>query len=277
MRIMGNNKFYIGSFCITRPNWVKNNLSSATGRNIKIAVIDSGCDSFQVKDHRILKGISFINSSEGFKLETGSDYADNLGHGSACIDIILQIAAAADIIPIKIFGSTLETSTEILVQAINYAIEAKVDIINLSLGTKLEEALYPLYIICEKAKKENIICVASNANSDINSYPAIFENVISVASSQFEDKFDFIYQENELCECLADGLPRDAYCISGKRKQKGGNSFAAPVISGIVALLIEHFGKLSLDEVRSLLKQFSINNRTLFQNKSNPFKFSVDI
>jgi len=168
----------------------------------------------------------------------------------------------------KVFGSTLETSTEILVEAIKFALSKKVDVINLSLGTKLEEALYPLYAVCEEAKKQNVICIASNANLDINSYPAIFENVISVSSSAFENKFDFIYRENELCECLADGFPKDAYHFGGQRRQLSGNSFAAPVVSGIISLFIEKYGKLPLGEVRALLKKYSFEKRINYQAQS---------
>lgn len=261
MNLIKVETFYFDSYCLTRPDWLFNSLGKVTGANVKVAVIDSGCDSLQLNDHRISKGVSFIDSNNGFILERNENYLDNLGHGSACIDIILQIAPAVEIIPIKVFGSTLETSTEILVEAINYAIDCKANVINLSLGTKLEEALYPLYIVCEEAKKKNIICIASNANADISSYPAIFENVISVSSSKFENKFDFIYREGELSECLADGFPEDAYYISGERKQLGGNSFAAPIITGIVSLFIQKYGKISIDEIRSLLKCYSINSR----------------
>ncbi len=268
MKLTKTETFYSGSYCLTRPDWLTNKLGVVTGANVKVAVIDSGCDSLQLNDHRILKGISFINSKKGFILERNENYLDNLGHGSACIDIIFQIAPAVEIIPVKVFGNTLETSTEILVHAINYAINREVDIINLSLGTKLEEALYPLYAVCEEAKKKNIICIASNANSDINSYPAIFENVISVSSSELNNKFDFIYKEDELCECLADGFPKDAYYLLGQRRKMGGNSFAAPVISGITALFIEKYGKLALNEVRSLLKKYSLENRVNYQTYS---------
>lgn len=254
-------KFYDSSFGLIRPIWLKNKLGNAAGNNVKIAVIDSGCSLYQKEDSRVLKGISLISGKEKFKYEIGENYSDNLGHGSACIDIIFQIAPNAEVIPIKVFNSTLETGTDILVEAINYAVNKETDIINLSLGTKLEEALYPLYAVCEKAKNKNIICVASNANSDINSYPAIFENVISVGSSKVKDKFDFIYCEDELCECLADGFPKDVYYTHGQRTALNGNSFAAPIITGLIALFIEKFGKLTLQEIKSLLKSFSINER----------------
>lgn len=263
MKIMElqNEKFFTGSFCLIKPERFAKDLDLVIGRNVKVAVIDSGCDENQINDHRISKGVSFISDDGGFKLTKNDNYIDQLGHGSACIDIIFQIAPSVEIIPIKVFGSTLETSTEILVAAINYAIESDANVINLSLGTKLEEALYPLYIVCEEAKNKNVICISSNSNSDLNSYPAIFENVISVRASKMKSKFDFVYQEDEISECEANGLHEDAYCLSGERKPLSGNSFAAPIISGFTSLLIEKFGILSLENVRALLKQYSIPSK----------------
>lgn len=256
-----NEKFYTGSYCLIKPERFAKDFNLINGRSVKIAVIDSGCDIQQMEDTRISKGISLINDNGGFKLMQSDNYSDQLGHGSACIDIIFQIAPSVEIIPIKVFGSTLETSTEILVEAINYAIENGVNVINLSLGTKLEEALYPLYIVCEKAKNKNVICISSNSNSDLSSYPAIFENVISVKAGRMKSKFDFVYREDEISECEANGLHEDAYCLSGGRKPLSGNSFAAPIISGFVSLLIEKYGTLSLESVRELLKLYSVDSK----------------
>ena len=260
MLITDNKTYFNGSFSLVRPEWMKNEFDPLTGDNIKIAVIDSGCDKFIANDSRVVKGISFISDKEGFIFEKNDDYFDKLGHGTACIDIILQIATAAEILPIKVFNSRLETSIEIIVAAINYAIDYGVDLINLSLGTKLSEALYPMYVVCEKAKQKNIIIVSANGNLDNNSYPAIFENVISVCSTHTESKFDFLYNSGDAVECFADGYPKNALVLNGKRQPMNGNSFASPIICGIIALLIEKSSHRSIDSIREKLFEFSMQN-----------------
>lgn len=258
---ISNNKiYYSGSFSLVRPEWLRNKFGHLTGEKIKVAVIDSGCDKFITNDSRIVRGISFIGDKEGFVFEKSDDYSDKLGHGTACIDIILQIAPSAEIIPIKVFNSRLETSIEIIVAAINYAVDYGVDLINLSLGTKLSEALYPLYYVCEKAKQKNIIIVSANANLDNNSYPAIFENVISVSSTHTEGKFDFFYNSGDAVECLADGFPDNALVLNGRRQPMNGNSFASPIICGIIALLIEKSAHRSIDSIRGELSKFSMHD-----------------
>jgi subtilisin len=254
--------FYDGSFSLIRPGWLKSEIGNVTGRGIKVAVIDSGCSELLNNDSRVEKGISFIDDSNGFTFSKSENYFDQLGHGTTCTDVILQVAPNIKVIPIKVFNSKLETSIEILYHAINYAIDANVDLINLSLGTKLPEALNPLYFVCERAKKENTIVISANANHDVNSYPAIFENVISVRTGiKTNDKFYYDYCEDELCECLANGSPSDALTLTGLRHPSSGNSFAAPVMTGIIALFLEKYGQSNLSSIRQLLQKYSMNKR----------------
>jgi len=260
MPIADNTIYFDGSFSLIRPEWLKNEFGPSTGKKIKIAVIDSGCDKFINNDSRIVKGISFIGDKGGFVFEQSDDYFDKLGHGTACIDIILQIAPSVEILPIKVFDSRLETSIEIIVAAINYAIDYGVDLINLSLGTKLSEALYPMYAVCEKAKQKKIIIVSANGNLDNNSYPAIFENVISVSSIHTENKFDFVYNSEDAVECLADGYPNNALGLNGRRQPLSGNSFASPIICGIIALLLEKSDNRGIYSIRGELSKFSMND-----------------
>ena len=255
--------YYNGSFCLIRPPQF-NEYKKLTGNGVKIAVIDSGWDYDNLIDDRIVKGISFIDDSDGFRLSVNDNVTDNLGHGTACTDIILQIACDAIIYPIKVFNKKLETNIEVLVKAIEYCISIKVDIINLSLGTRLEEALRPLYIICEKAKNEGIIIVSANSNDDINSYPAMFENVISVRAGEMKGKFDYEYYDDEIGECIANGYPTNALTIGGKRIKASGNSYAAPIITGIIAMLKQKFDRLDLYSLRQYLKKYSVNNRCYF-------------
>jgi len=117
-----------------------------------------------------------------------------------------------------------------------------------------------MYAVCEKAKQKNIIIVSANGNLDNNSYPAIFENVISVSSTLTENKFDFFYNPDDAVECLADGFPNNALGLNGRRQTLSGNSFASPIICGIIALLIEKSVNRNIDSVREELSRFSMQS-----------------
>ena len=248
--------FYPGAFSSVRPDGLNKILDYATGKSVKVAMIDSGWDTSQA-DHRILKGVSFIDPEDELRLKYNSDYNDINGHGTACSDIILRVAPDVSIIPIKVFGKQIETSINVLEEAIKYAIDREVNIINLSLGTILKEAIYPIYRVCEIARQKKIIIVSAWSNTEEYSYPAIFENVISVSSGAVKNIFDFKFNKNDAIEFIAKGSFDDTLGFGGIRLRMSGNSFAAPVISGLIALIIEKYGVMDLDSVRKIFRKIN--------------------
>jgi subtilisin len=252
---MKENNFFIGSFCSVRDNITQKKFGSVTGKDVKVAVIDSGWDR-TLKDIRILEGKCFCDENDELKLGESFNYNDVNGHGTAVTSVILQIAPDINILPIKVFGKRLETSINIIEAGIYFAIENEVNLINLSLGTFLEEALIPLYKACEAAKSKNITIIASRSNLKEDSYPSIFENVISVGIGNSTNPFDFNYTPDEYVECLAWGKDRFMNSLKGEHKMLSGTSFATPNITGICALLTEKYGKMELDKLRALLKEY---------------------
>ncbi len=248
-------RYFDGAFCLFRNNLINTKFGHCTGKKVKVCVIDSGWNK-ELKDTRIKEGISFIDSSLEFKLNISENYHDNIGHGTSITDLILQIAPDIQIIHAKVFEDKLETSIEILIESIKWAIDKKVNIINLSLGSEKKYHIKPLYKICEIAKEKNIIIVASNSNTQKYNYPAIFENSIGVGSYQ-TDIFNYYYMEDSAIECLAKGYNQYAMTKNGKRELLSGNSYATPVITGIIALLFEKHQISNIYQLRTLLKEYS--------------------
>ena len=153
--------------------WVRGELGGATGAGIRVAVIDSGYDR-ALNDSRVLPGVSFVDPDDDFALARNDDDGDVLGHGTACADLVLRVAPDARVIPVRVFGRVLETSPGTLQAAMHWAIDAGAHVINVSLGTKLESALVPLYAACERAMRAGIIVVAAddNAGNESRSYEA---------------------------------------------------------------------------------------------------------
>jgi len=249
-------KYFNGSFSAIRPIDFNKKINYATGKGIKIGVIDSGWDRTLI-DKRIQKGIGLVNPKDELMLEISSDYNDLNGHGTACTDIILRIAPDAIIYPIKVFGKRIETSTNVLIEGILWAIKKELKILNISLGTLLPEALEPLYKACEIARRKGMILVASKSNLENMSYPAIFENVIGVETGNFGDLLEYDFQADKGIDCKAKGRFEDVYKLDGKRIKLEGNSFASPVISGIVALLLENFPNANINYIRLLLQKYA--------------------
>jgi subtilisin len=239
------------------PAWVREELGGATGAGIRVAVVDSGWDR-SLDEPRVLAGVGFVDPDDDFALARNDDDADVLGHGTACADLILRIAPDARVVPVKVFGKVLETSPGTLHAALMWAIDAGVQVINVSLGTRLEGTLHPLYAACEKARRAGIIVVAAGHNANDWSYPAIFENVIGVSAAKFSSPFEFRYRPNHAMECQAWGVEQPVLWVGGSRPIKHGTSFAAPNVAGIVALIKERHPEATLDDVRTMLARFAV-------------------
>jgi subtilisin len=239
------------------PEWVRGELGGATGRGIRVAVIDSGWDR-SIEDPRVLPGVSFVHPADDFAMAQGDDDQDVLGHGTACADLILRIAPDARIVPVRVFGRVLETSPGTLQTALRWAIEAGVQVINVSLGTRLKGTLYPLYTACEIARQAGIMVVAAGDNARQWSYPAIFENVIGVDAARFDSPWHFRYRPDDAMECVAWGVDHPVLWVGGERIPKQGTSFAAPNVAGIVALILERHPGATLEQVRDLLACFAV-------------------
>lgn len=227
-----------------------------------MAVVDSGCDPCW-RDPRILQGLDAtqVHSAAG-----RADDCDRIGHGTACAELILRQAEAAEILPVRIFGSRLETSVPILVRGIDLARQHGAEIIHLSLGTHLETAIGPLYAACERARRAGIVVVAAAHSGTISSYPAVFDNTLGVAVGEvpgtITNPITFagiptFCDPYRAVECVAPA-PTWVRGLAGFHPAPPTSSFAAPGVTALVVRLLEIYprGDLDtgdLDTVRGLL------------------------
>lgn len=101
------------------------------GAGVRIAVIDSGVNPRHPHIHGVAGGVGIGPNGE---IQEGS-YLDVLGHGTAVMAAIQEKAPAADYFAVKVFHTALRTSSICLLRAIEWAIENRMDVVNLSLGT----------------------------------------------------------------------------------------------------------------------------------------------
>jgi minor extracellular serine protease Vpr len=94
------------------------------------------------------------------------------------------VAPKADLYAVKVFGCT--GSTNVVVDAIDWAVKNDMDVINMSLGSSFGTADSADAIAAENAAKAGVIVVASAGNSGFAPYitgaPAVGDRVISVAA-----------------------------------------------------------------------------------------------
>ena len=131
----------------------------------------------------LLPGIGLVDPDDDLAYQKNDDDHDRVGHGTACVDLILRIAPDAVVVPVRVFGNQLETSPVTLQAGLQWALEQDLHVVNMSLGTTLPRMRDALYVLCEQARRSGTLVIAAGHNARTESYPAMFENVIGVAAA----------------------------------------------------------------------------------------------
>ena len=223
-----------------------------TGAGVRVAVVDSGVDPTHPRI-RVAGGVALSAGRDG-GIEQAGEIADKAGHGTACTGIILKKAPAASIYSVRIFDESLSAEGSVLVAALRWCLEEGMDVVNLSLGTTDASFRRPLAEAAREAARAGVILVAAEHNEGLESYPAVLPDVIGVAGGKVAGRYGFHYREGEPIECVARGDEQRLCWLQPREVMTAGTSFAAPHISGIVALIREAAPGAGLEEVREILK-----------------------
>lgn len=207
----------------------------ATGAGVRVAIIDSGVFAGHPHVGAVEAGVSFDASGH-----RGHDTVDRLGHGTAVAAVIREKAPEASIVPVKVFDRELRASAEALVAAITWAIEARVHLINLSLGTanpahqaRLGEALV-------HAARAGVVLVAAAEQDTTRWLPGSLPLAVGVTldwECPREQAMVDVTQEGAVrrIRARASGYPRPIPGVPPERNLKG-ISFAVANVSGLLCL-----------------------------------------
>ena len=128
-----------------------------SGRGVRIAVIDSGVNARHPHIVSLAGGLS-VRPDGG--IEEG-DCSDVLGHGTAVMAAIQQKAPEAEYFAIKVFHSSLRTTVECLLTAIEWAVAHRINVVNLSLGTRNPDHAARFEAVIAKAAANAVLVVAA--------------------------------------------------------------------------------------------------------------------
>ena len=232
----------------------------STGKGIAVAVVDSGIEKSHPALSRRVKGGAVIREERAEVRVLPYDGVDVSGHGTACAGIIAEIAPEADLYSARCLGEGGTGSVRALLAGIRWAVEAGCRVINLSLGTMNREYLAALHNLMDAAYFKDALIVAAADNSGEESYPSAFSSVISVDFDHITDKFRILYRPNGRIEFVAPGVMVEAPTLGGRKILHTGSSFAAPHISGLVALVLSKNPELRPFEVKTVLHQIGSKN-----------------
>ena len=234
----------------------------ATGAGIQVAILDSGLEV----DHPMLRGRVVesvaVEMVEGEPEVVADDTAgDMFGHGTACGSIILSLAPDVELISVRVLGADLRGKGAAFARGLEWTVERGIPVANLSLSSK-SDALFPIFHeIVDEAYFKGVALVSAANNVPGASYPSLFSSVFSVAAHDVPDPWHFYYNPAPPVEFGAWGVEVPTAWKDGGTMSAVGNSFAAPHIAGLVALILSKHPGLTPFEVKAVLAAVADNPR----------------
>ena len=257
----------------------KKDLKKYTGKNIKIVIIDDGLDI----THEDLKNAISDTWDLTTKTNDVSHTFSNEYHGTAVTGIIASqsnkigirgLAPNSEIIFLKHKQNMSNSET---IELLNKALSYNPDIINCSWGTyhvsqSVKEKIQDMAINGRNGKGIIFVWAAGNNQVDISTDESGIEEVIAVGATNKNNELAYLNNYGEGLDILAPsgdyelgittldvmgdngiGIINSNYILSTNKITFDGTSASAPIITGIVAIMLELNPTLTRKEIQNIL------------------------
>lgn len=232
---------------------------TSLGRNVRIAVIDTGMDGA----HPELAGAV----AESFDA-IGEGPVEIEAHGTAIAGIVAArqqmrgMAPDARVLAVRSFSGGAgtagvrrkpEATTLSLIKGLDWAAANAARIVNMSFAGPKDPLLQATI---EAAQARGLIMVAAAGNggpSASSAYPAAFDQVIAVTASDSDDQLYDKANRGSYIAVAAPGVDILALAPEAAYEMSSGTSLAAAHVSGIIALMLERKPTLTIETVRAIL------------------------
>ncbi|MFL5926319.1 MAG: S8 family peptidase [Gaiellaceae bacterium] len=225
----------------------------ATGKGVKVCVLDSGVEPQHPAVGAVAGAVAISLDDEGSTIVVPDEDGDLCGHGTACAGVIRALAPDADIYSVRVLGSGFTGTGKVLLAGLRWAVEQDYDVINMSLSTTKRAFSELLREIADTAYFKRTVLVASAHNMPVESFPWRFSSVISVGSHEEDDPMTFYANPDPPVEFFARGVDVEVAWLGGSTITATGNSFAAPCISALAALVLSKHPRLTPFQLKSVL------------------------
>jgi len=223
------------------------------GRGIHMGIVDGGVDT----GHAAFKGRDVTFRAFHRK---GEKVAAN-NHGTAVASMLVGGSSWGSLLPeAKLSAAGVfhknrkgkpRASANSILQAVNWLIKQKVQIINFSIGGSknrlMERAI-------KKADELGIVLIASAGNNGPytkkKSYPAAYKPVIAIAASDPFDRVARFSSAGDYVEFTTPGV-RIWTAVPGGGKNMSGTSFSSPIFAGFTAAAMQYQGLAGTETIRA--------------------------
>ncbi len=229
---------------------------------IIVAVLDSGAEM----DHpdlvgNLIAGYDFVNDD--------NQPWDDLGHGTHVASVIGGLTNNGEgtaginwhvkVMPIKVLNERGVGSVQHIIEGFDFAIANGADVINLSLGAP-ETSRFLRRTVRQAVEDEGIVVVAASGNEfdqgNPISYPAAYEEVIAVGATDEDGNHASFSSSGTHLDLAAPGVEILAATWTGSGSEYAyytGTSMSAPIVSGVVSLMLAADSALSPAQISTLL------------------------
>jgi Subtilase family/Bacterial Ig domain/Fervidolysin N-terminal prodomain len=224
--------------------------------NVVIAIVDSGVSPVADLASKLLPGTNLIDS-------TGTE--DDLNHGTGVAGVaaassnnsigVASVAWLNNILPVKIFNSTGTTTCSAVDNGIIWAADHGASVINLSFSGTSECSGEASAVSYAWNKGAVLVAAAGNSSTSTPNYPAAYSNVLAVSAISSTDQFLSSSDYGNWISVSAPGCGIYTTLNNGGYGGSCGTSVAAPVVSGIAALVMSANLGLSNAQVNSIIEQ----------------------
>lgn len=200
---------------------------------ISVAVVDSGVNVPHPHLPCVSGGIAI--DLDGRESE---DYVDVLGHGTAATAAVHEKAPDAELFAVKVFDRELATTVSSLVRAIRWAVDRRIRLVNLSLGTPNDFRVAELAPAVQAAAEAGTIIVSAYELDDQRWYPGSMPGVVGVVmdAEQARESVRVVARERRPV-LRASPYPRPIPGVPPERNFNG-ISFAVANATGVLAALL---------------------------------------
>jgi subtilisin family serine protease len=204
------------------------------GEGVTVAVIDSG-----IAPHPSLTNVIDVRN-----FTSDSEPYDTLGHGTHVAGIIgavtgsaKGIAPAVQLVGLKVLGHSGMGSNQAVAEAVLHAVERKVDIVCMSLGSPGPSSMVHKAVQMAEQAGVIVVCAAGNDGGSVN-YPAAFQETIAVGAVDHEGNVCPYSSRGKEIVVAAPGENITSTWVGAGYACVSGTSMAAPFVAGVLSLWV---------------------------------------
>jgi len=223
----------------------------ATGSGVTVAVIDTGLDTGHREfEERVLGVRNFVDRKSMKKDIHGTAVAGVIAANANNGEGMVGVAPDASLMGLKACWPEMESadhaycSSFTLAKALNFAIQQRVQVINLSLSGPKDPLLERLV---REAQSKNIVVVGAVDGQQPDRFPAYVSGVVGVTTEAASEPVEDFVRAPGIK--VLSTLPDQEYDFYS------GSSLAAGHVSGVAALIRQRKPHLPADVVVELLKK----------------------